>query len=64
VIIFASDNGHECAYYREPGRCSGGKVTQDGRQYDHIDLYYTSELSGDIFNGNDGFTGKKLFSFI
>ncbi len=62
VIIFASDNGHESAYYREKGRCSGGKVTQDGRSYDHIEFNYTSELSADVFNGNDGFSGKKLFS--
>jgi arylsulfatase A-like enzyme len=62
VIIFAADNGHECSYYTEDGRCSGGKQTQDGRVYDHIDLNYRSELSGDIFNGNDGFSGKKLFS--
>ncbi len=62
VILFASDNGHESSYYTEAGRCSGGWQTLDGRAYDHIDLNYTSELSGDVFNGNDGFSGKKLFS--
>jgi arylsulfatase A-like enzyme len=62
VIIFASDNGHEPSYYTEEGRCSGGKVTQDGRKIDHIDLNYSTELVGDIFNGNDGFSGKKMFS--
>ena len=62
IIIFASDNGHECSYYTEEGRCSGGKKSLDGRLYDHIDYTYTSERSGDVFNGNDGFSGKKLFS--
>lgn len=62
VIIFCSDNGHEPSYYTEEGRCSGGKVTLDGRKIDHIDLNYTSELAGDVFNGNDGFSGKKMFS--
>lgn len=62
MILFASDNGHEAAYYTEEGRCSGGKVTLDGRVLDHIDLNYTTERVGDVFNGNDGFSGKKLFS--
>lgn len=62
VIIFASDNGHESEYYREAGRCSGSKTTLDGRVIDHIELNYTSELVGDIFNGNDGLSGKKKFS--
>jgi len=62
LIVFASDNGHECLYYTEAGRCSGGEVTQDGRIIDHIDLNYTSALVGDIFNGNDGMSGKKRFS--
>lgn len=61
VILFASDNGHE-PYYIEDGRCSGGWETLDGRKIDHIDLNYTSELVGDVFNGNDGLSGKKLFS--
>lgn len=62
MVIFAADNGHECSYYTEEGRCSGGKKSLDGRPFDHIDYNYTSERSGDVFNGNDGFSGKKLFS--
>lgn len=62
LILFAADNGHECAYYTEEGRCTGGKQTRDGHKIDHIDLNYNSELVGDVFNGNDGFSGKKLFS--
>lgn len=62
VIIFASDNGHEPSYYTEEGRCTGGKVAKDGRTIDNIDLNYTTELAGDVFNGNDGLSGKKMFS--
>jgi len=62
VILFASDNGHEPGYYEEEGHCSGGKKTLDGRRIDNIDLNYTSELVGDVFDGNDGLSGKKLFS--
>jgi arylsulfatase A-like enzyme len=62
VILFASDNGHECVYYTEEGRCTGGRKTVDGEAIDNIDLNYNSELAGDVFNGNDGLSGKKLFS--
>ena len=62
MIIFASDNGHECTYYTEEGRCSGAEKTLDGRIIDNIDLNYTTELVGDVFNGNDGLSGKKKFS--
>ncbi len=61
VILFASDNGHE-PYYIEEGRCSGGWRTLDGRRIDYIDLNYTAELVGDVFNGTDGMSGKKLYS--
>lgn len=61
IIVFASDNGHE-PYYIEKGRCSGGWETLDGRKIDHIELNYNSERVGDVFNGNDGLSGKKLFS--
>lgn len=62
VTIFASDNGHEPSYYTEEGRCTGGKVDINGRDIDHIELNYTTELANDIFNGNDGMSGKKMFS--
>ncbi len=62
VLLFASDNGHECAYYTEEGRCTGGRITLDGRGIDHINVNYTTEAVGDVFNGNDGLTGKKLCS--
>jgi|SaaInlStandDraft_1057018.scaffolds.fasta_scaffold05311_4 arylsulfatase A-like enzyme len=62
MIIFSADNGHENQYYSQKGRNSGSKRALDGRQIDHIDLNYTSELVGDVFNGNDGMSGKKKFS--
>lgn len=62
VILFAADNGHECTYYMEEGRCSGSRQALDGRPIDNIECNYTSELVGDVFNGNDGLSGSKLFS--
>ncbi|MBL7077694.1 MAG: sulfatase-like hydrolase/transferase [Kiritimatiellae bacterium] len=62
VIIFSADNGHESSYYMEEGRCSGTGRTLDGRSIDHIDLNYTSEASGDVFDGNDGMSGCKRFT--
>jgi len=62
AIIFSSDNGHSCSYYRAEGRCSGTKKALDGRRFDHIELNFTSELAGDIFDGNDGMSGCKKFS--
>lgn len=62
MILFASDNGHESKYYSEEGRCTGGEVALDGRKIDNVELNYTTELAGDIFNGNDGLSGKKKFS--
>jgi len=62
MIIFSADNGHEPSYYCEAGRCSGSRKTLDGRLIDNIDLNYTSELSGDIFDGNNGMSGCKLNS--
>jgi len=61
LIIFASDNGHH-PYYVQDGRTTIGDVALDGRTIDHIDLNYTSELAGDIFDGNDGMSGKKRYS--
>ncbi len=61
MILFASDNGH-AVYYPEEGRTTRGNLTLDGRQIDNIDLNYTSELVGDVFNGNDGLAGCKTFS--
>jgi len=61
VILFAADNGHH-PYYVEEGRCTDGFSALDGRKIDNIDLNYTSELVGDVFNGNDGLSGQKRWS--
>lgn len=60
MIIFSADNGHH-TYYTEEGRCDFNHDL-DGKPFDNIDYNYTSERCGDVFNGNDGFAGKKLFS--
>jgi arylsulfatase A-like enzyme len=61
LIMFCSDNGHEC-YYREEGRCSGRSADINGVRYDNVDYTFYSERSGDVFNGNDGMAGCKLSS--
>jgi arylsulfatase A-like enzyme len=60
VVIFASDNGHEINYVQE-GRTSRVEGL-DGREFDNVDYNYTTDRCGDVFNGNDGFAGRKLSS--
>jgi arylsulfatase A-like enzyme len=60
VMIFASDNGHEINYVQE-GRCSR-RTDLEGRPFDNVDYNFNSVRCGDIFNGNDGFSGNKLSS--
>ncbi len=62
MIIFSADNGHESGYYVEEGRCTDGDVSVDGRKIDNIDLNYTSALVGDVFDGNNGMSGRKRAS--
>lgn len=59
MVMFASDNGHSC-YYREEGRCDDERNIGTGEAYDNITTRFLSELSGDVFNGNDGMAGKKF----
>jgi len=58
VVVFTSDNGHEC-YYRQEGRCDPTLNIRTGEPYDNVTTRMYSELSGDVFNGNDGMAGKK-----
>ena len=58
VLIFTSDNGHEI-YYPVKGRTSKNDRDVNGRKFDNVHIKYTSELSGDIFDGNDGMSGMK-----
>jgi arylsulfatase A-like enzyme len=61
AVIFCSDNGHE-TYYRQEGRCDGGRNVRTGEKYDDVTRKFYSELSGDVFDGNDGMAGKKRSS--
>lgn len=58
MVMFSSDNGHEC-YYQEEGRCNHWMNVSTGEFYDDITTKHYSELSGDVFDGNDGMAGKK-----
>jgi arylsulfatase A-like enzyme len=60
LIFFASDNGHE-VYYNQLGRTSR-RQDRAGREFDDVDYAFTSERGGDVFNGNDSFSGLKLNS--
>jgi arylsulfatase A-like enzyme len=60
MLIFASDNGH-AMYYEQQGRCYMRRDL-NGRAFDDADYPYTTERSGDVFNGNDSFSGQKLNS--
>jgi arylsulfatase A-like enzyme len=59
MFIFSSDNGHS-VYYREEGRCEPEHNMRTGEAYDDIDTKFYSELSNDVFNGNDGMAGTKF----
>ncbi len=59
IVMFASDNGHH-PYYVETGRCEPRKDLRTGETYDNVKTRFTSEASGDIFDGNDGMAGLKF----
>jgi len=59
MVVFCSDNGHE-PYYRETNRCEPGKNMVTGQEYDNVITKFYSNLSGDIFDGNNGMAGKKF----
>ncbi len=61
LVIFTSDNGHACYYRQETeGRMDAKRNLQTGELYDDIRTKFYSELSGDVFNGNDGMAGLKF----
>jgi arylsulfatase A-like enzyme len=62
MVMFSSDNGHQC-YYREQGRCAPSVNLQTGERYDNITTKFYSNLSGDVFDGNDGMAGMKFTNF-
>jgi len=59
AVIFCSDNGHQ-PYYVQPERMEFNRNLQTGETYDHVQTKFYSELSGDVFNGNDGMAGLKF----
>lgn len=58
IIVFTSDNGHEI-YYPEENRTAKGKKNVLGETYDNIKTRFNSQVAGDVFDGNDGMSGKK-----
>ncbi len=62
IIVFTGDNGHEI-YYPEVGRTSKGRKNVKGEVYDNVHTRYNSVVTGDVFDGNDGMSGKKRDSW-
>lgn len=63
IIVFSADNGHE-TYYTNGNRCLKNPVRDmQGKLFDAWDYPYKSELTGDRFDGNDGFSGKKWMNW-
>ena len=59
MIVFTTDNGHE-TYYTTKNRCRKNPISDmQGKAFNGWDYPYTSDLTGDLFNGNDGMSGKK-----
>lgn len=58
IIVFTSDNGHEI-YYPEKGRTSKNNVNVKGEEFDNIVTRFNSVVAGDVFDGNNGMSGKK-----
>ena len=61
MIVFTVDNGH-CFYYGEERNGCRLYYDKEDRYIDHFNIRYTTEAVGDIFDGNNGFTGCKLTS--
>jgi len=59
IVIFSSDNGH-ATYYQQEGRMNPRVNLRSGEPYDNVVSKFFSELSGDVFDGNDGMAGLKF----
>ncbi len=59
AIFFSSDNGH-ATYYREEGHMNPQVNLKTGESYDNVKTKFYTELSNDVFNGNDGMAGLKF----
>ncbi|MGF1483499.1 MAG: sulfatase-like hydrolase/transferase [Opitutales bacterium] len=62
LVIFSADNGHE-VYYVEESRADPSINVRTGERHDNVSTRFTSETSGDVFNGNDGMSGRKRDSW-
>ncbi len=63
IVIFTVDNGHE-TYYTNGNRCLKSPIRDmEGRRFDAWDYPYTSERTGDRFDGNNGMSGKKWMNW-
>lgn len=62
VVMFSADNGH-APYYQEAGRMNPRVNLRTGETYDNVTTKFYTELSGDVFNGNDGMAGLKFTSW-
>ncbi len=59
IIVFTVDNGHE-TYYSVGNRNRKSPARDiDGKAFDAWEYPFTSERTGDLFDGNDGMSGKK-----
>ncbi|WP_111709765.1 sulfatase-like hydrolase/transferase [Lutibacter citreus] len=58
IIVFASDNGHE-VYAQQENRTNKEVDLTTGKKYDNIKTKFLSNLSNDVFDGNDGMSGLK-----
>lgn len=63
IFIFSVDNGHE-TYCTVGNRCrKAPNLDMEGRQFDAWNYPLTSERTGDYFDGNNGFSGKKWMNW-
>lgn len=63
IIIFSADNGHE-TYYTSGQRCrKNPPCDMQGRPFDAWDYPYRSDRTGDLFDGNNGLSGKKWMNW-
>ncbi|SDW85466.1 Arylsulfatase A [Lutibacter oricola] len=58
IIVFASDNGHE-VYTQQVDRTNKDVDLTSNKKYDNIKTRFLSNLSNDVFDGNNGMSGLK-----
>ena len=63
LVIFSVDNGHETYYTSGNRNRKSPNRDTAGRKFDAWDYPYTSERTGDLFDGNNGMSGKKWMNW-